>query len=156
MDDLAIARAIHVLSVVHWIGGVAMVTAVIFPAIARLAEPERRLELFHAIEVRFSSQAKISVPLAGISGFYMTERLGAWDRFADPAFWWMHAMLLIWILFMVVLFIVEPLFLGRWFHARIKAAPERTFAFAQRAHWILLLLAMTTVAGAVLGVHGVF
>jgi uncharacterized membrane protein len=113
MDDLAVARAIHVLSVVHWIGGVAMVTAVILPAVARLAEPGRRLALFDAIEKRFSMQAKVSVPLAGISGFYMTERLGAWDRFADPAFWWMHAMVLVWTLFMVALFVAEPLFLHR-------------------------------------------
>lgn len=156
MDDLAIARAIHVLSVVHWIGGVAMVTAVILPAVARLAEPARRLELFHAVESRFSAQARVSVPLAGITGFYMTDRLGAWDRFADPAFWWMHAMVLVWTLFMIVLFVAEPLFLHRWFRARMEAAPERTFAFVRRAHWILLALASVTVAGAVLGVHGVF
>jgi uncharacterized membrane protein len=156
MDDLAVARAIHVLSVVHWIGGVAMVTAVILPAVARLAEPGRRLALFDAIEKRFSMQAKVSVPLAGISGFYMTERLGAWDRFADPAFWWMHAMVLVWTLFMVALFVAEPLFLHRWFRARAATAPERTFAFMRRAHWLLLTLATVTVAGAVLGVHGVF
>ena len=156
MDDLAIARAVHVLSVIHWIGGVAMVTAVIMPAAARLAEPGRRLELFEAIEKRFSAQAKASVPLAGISGFYMTERLGAWDRFADPAFWWMHAMVLVWALFMIALFVAEPLLLHRWFHARMTAAPERTFAFMRHTHWILLTLASITVAGAVLGVHGVF
>lgn len=156
MDDLAIARAIHVLSVVHWIGGVAMVTLVIMPAVARLAEPARRLELFGAIEGRFSAQARISVPLVGVSGFYMTERLGAWDRFADPAFWWMHAMVLVWILFMVVLFVAEPLFLHRWFRARMEVAPESTFAFIRRAHWALLTLTTVTVVGAVLGVHGVF
>jgi uncharacterized membrane protein len=31
MNDLAIARAIHVLAVIVWIGGVAMVTTVILP-----------------------------------------------------------------------------------------------------------------------------
>ena len=46
MDDLAIARALHVLAVVHWIGGVSMVTLVLLPAVARLATPERRIELF--------------------------------------------------------------------------------------------------------------
>lgn len=156
MDDLAIARAIHVLSVVHWIGGVAMVTAVILPAVARLAGPERRLELFETIEGRFSKHAKISVPLAGVTGFYMTERLGAWDRFADATFWWMHAMVLVWTLFMIVLFVAEPLFLHRWFRARMKTAPEPTFAVIRRAHWLLLVLASVTVVGAVLGVHGVF
>lgn len=156
MDDLTIARAIHVLSVVHWIGGVAMVTAVILPAAARLAAPERRLELFEQIEGRFSPQAKISVPLAGLSGFYMTDRLGAWERFSDPAFWWMHAMVLVWAAFMAVLFVAEPLFLHRWFRARMASAPERTFAFVRRAHWVLLTASAATVAGAVLGAHGIF
>jgi uncharacterized membrane protein len=36
MDDIAIVRAIHVISVVIWIGGVAMVTTVVLPAVRRL------------------------------------------------------------------------------------------------------------------------
>jgi hypothetical protein len=33
VDDLALARALHVLAVVIWIGGVAMVTTVILPSV---------------------------------------------------------------------------------------------------------------------------
>lgn len=58
MDDLAIARAIHVLAVVHWIGGVALVTTVVLPAVARLSESSRRIGTFEEIEGRFSLQAK--------------------------------------------------------------------------------------------------
>jgi putative copper export protein len=35
MDDVIIARALHVLGVVIWIGGVAMVTMVVLPALRR-------------------------------------------------------------------------------------------------------------------------
>lgn len=156
MDDLTLARALHVLAIVHWIGGVALVTGVILPATARLAEPQRRLPLFEAIEGRFSAQAKVSVTLAGLSGFYMTWRLDAWDRFADPGFWWMHAMVLVWALFTVILFLAEPLFLHAWFRRRAARDPDGTFALAQRAHWVLLTLSLVTVAGAVLGAHGAF
>ena len=38
MDDIAIARAMHLLSVLHWIGGLAFVTLVVLPAIAAHAE----------------------------------------------------------------------------------------------------------------------
>lgn len=69
MDDSSIARVIHVLAVVHWIGGVFTVTAVILPAVARMAEPERRIAMLERIEGAFSGQAKISVTLAGASGF---------------------------------------------------------------------------------------
>ena len=49
MDDLVLARAVHVLAIVHWIGGVSLVTLVILPAVQHLAEPSRRAALFEAI-----------------------------------------------------------------------------------------------------------
>lgn len=156
MDDLTIARAIHVLAVVHWIGGVAIVTAVILPAIRRFAEPSRRLVLFEAVEGRFARQAKVSVTLAGLSGFYMTYRLDAWGRFADPRFWWMDAMVLIWAFFTVMLFVAEPLFLHARLKRRAEQDPDAAFRAMQRAHWVLLALSAVTVGGAVLGAHGMF
>ena len=56
MDDVTVARAVHVLAVLHWIGGVAFVTLVVLP-LARVAEPGRRLALFAAVEHRFSAGA---------------------------------------------------------------------------------------------------
>ncbi len=155
MDDLVLARAVHVLAVVHWIGGVSLVTLVILPAIARFAEPARRGALFEAIEGRFAWQARISVTLAGLSGFYMAWRLDAWPLFVDPSFWWLPAMVLIWAVFTFVLFIAEPLFLHAWFSQRAAADPARTFTLVLRGHRILLALSALTIAGAVLGAHGV-
>ena len=36
----------------------------------------------------------------------------------------MHSMVGVWLLFSLLLFIAEPLFLHRWFLARAKAAPD--------------------------------
>jgi uncharacterized membrane protein len=83
MDDIVVARVLHILAVAHWIGGVALVTTGILPAVARLSDPPRRIEMFEAIEENFSLQAKFSVTIAGLSGFYMTYRLDAWDRFSN-------------------------------------------------------------------------
>jgi uncharacterized membrane protein len=69
MDDIAVARAIHVFAVVVWIGGVAMVTTVILP-IVRRGEKER-LALLEAVEGRFIWQARIASLLVAASGFYM-------------------------------------------------------------------------------------
>ena len=154
MDELTLARALHVIAVVHWIGGVAMVTIVILPAVMRLAEPERRLSVFEAIEARFGRQARVSVTIAGLSGFYMTDRLHAWDRFAEPAFWWMHAMVIVWAMFTFILFVAEPLFLHDRIRRRFRRDPVGTFAMVQRAHWLLLAAATITVFAAVLGAHG--
>jgi uncharacterized membrane protein len=154
MDSLTVARALHVLAVVHWIGGVSMVTLVILPGLSRAVPASARLGLFEAIEGRFAKQARTSTLVAGLSGLYMTYRLDAWDRFADPKFWWMDAMVAVWAIFTVMLFIAEPLFLHRRFRELASRDPEGTFRKAQRLHIVLLTLSLATVAGAALGAHG--
>jgi len=153
MDDLAIARAAHVLAIVYWIGGVAFVTSVLLPAI-RDAEPEARLALFERLERRFGARAKVAVLIAGASGFYMTDRLGAWDRFLEARFWWMDAMVAVWVLFALVLFVAEPLFLHAWFRRFSARAPEDSFKVLQNLHYVLLTASLVTAAAAVLGAHG--
>ena len=154
LDDLTIARALHVVAVVHWIGGVSMVTLVILPGLIRSVPPAERLQIFEAIEGRFGRQARISTLIAGLTGFYMTHRLGAWSRFADPSFWWMHTMVATWVIFTVVLFIAEPLYLHRWFHERTENDPDGSLLLVARLHVALLTLSLITVAAAVLGAHG--
>ncbi len=153
MDDVAIARAIHVLSVVHWIGGVIFVTAVVLPAVSAMAEPEHRLEMFEAIERRFSRQVRVSVPLAGLSGAYMAERLDIWSRFVTLGGWWLMAMALVWALFMAMLFVIEPV-LHKRFHRAAIDDPASAFRSIQRAHWALGGAAAVVAAAAVAGAHG--
>jgi uncharacterized membrane protein len=152
MDDLVVARAVHVLSVLMWIGGVAFVTTVLLPAIKRSAPPERRLEQFHRFEGRFAPQAAVWVLLAGLSGLWMTWRAGLWSRFADPHYWWMHAMVGVWLLFAVMLFVIEPLHL----HKRMAESPEpaRDFSRLERLHRVALAVSLLTLVGAVAGSHG--
>jgi uncharacterized membrane protein len=155
MSATAVARALHVLSLVHWIGGVAMVTMVLLPGLMRAVPAAQRLALFENIESRFAFQARISTLIAGGSGFYLTYAFDAWDRFLTPAsFWWMHAMVAIWAIFTFVLFVAEPWFLHRWFHERASVDPEATFRLVWRMHVILLTASLVTMAGAVLGSHG--
>ena len=95
---------------------------------------------------------RIWVLLAGASGFWMTWRADLWSRFLDAHFWWMHAMVLVWLLFMIMLFVLEPLVL----HRRMAEShdPERDFARMQRVHLVLNILGIITVMGAVAGSHG--
>jgi len=153
MDDVVIARALHVLAVVHWIGGVALVTLVVLPAV-RAAAPSRRMELFETFERRFSAQARVSVPLAGLTGAWMADRLGLWSRFLDPAAWWLGAMVLVWLVFMAILFVIEPFLIRDSFRRRVLADSDRAFRLVQRTHWMLLGAAVIATAGGVAGVHG--
>jgi uncharacterized membrane protein len=152
MDDFILARAIHVAAIVLWIGGVAFVTTVLLPAVRRSASPERRLEEFHRVEARFAPQARLSVLAAGLSGLWMTWRADLWSRFADPHFWWMHAMVVLWLAFAAMLFVIEPLVLHR--RMASSADPARDFRRLERLHRVALALVLATVIGAVAGSHG--
>ena len=68
MNDFALARALHVLAVVIWIGGVAMVTTVILPSVRRGDLGPNRLQTFEAIERRFSWHARIAILIVGLTG----------------------------------------------------------------------------------------
>lgn len=154
MDELTLARVLHVIGVVVWIGGVSMATTVALPAVRRGLLGEDRLAAFEAFEGRFVWQARTAVIVVGLSGFYLVERLDLWDRFADGRFWWMHAMVGVWSLFVLLLFLIEPFVLHRYFPAWARRDPERAFAVLHYVHVVLLALAFVTVFGAVAGSHG--
>lgn len=154
MDDFTIARVIHVVSVLFWIGGVAFVTLVVMPSVRAMYAPDQRLTAFHRIEGRFAPQARVWVLLAGASGFWMMWRGGMGYRLFEPQFWWMHAMIAVWAVFALMLFVIEPLFLHRRMaHSR---SPAQDFARMERMHRILLGASIATTVGAVGGSHGLF
>ncbi|MGB6651555.1 MAG: hypothetical protein WBE64_05235, partial [Xanthobacteraceae bacterium] len=97
MNDIIVARALHVLAVVIWIGGVSMATTVVLPAVRRRALGENQFQAFQAIEHRFVWQARTAIIVVGLTGLYMTDRLELWDRFRSADFWWMYAMVCVWL-----------------------------------------------------------
>ncbi len=152
MDDVTVARALHVLGVLMWIGGVAFVTTVVMPSIRHNHPPDQRLTAFHRIEGRFAPLARFWVLLAGVSGFWMIHRGDMWDRFAYADFWWMHAMVIVWAIFAMMLFVLEPLFLHRRFAT--SQDPAADFARMEWIHRLLLILSVITLLAAVAGSHG--
>jgi uncharacterized membrane protein len=154
MNDFLLARALHVLGVVAWIGGVAFVTTVLLPATRRMKSPGERVAWFEEVEGRFAAQARLTTLVTGLSGFYMVHVLDAWERFASAGYWWMHAMVAVWVVFTLMLFVLEPLVLHRRFLEGARRDPEGTFNLVQRMHWLLLTLSLATVFGAAAGSHG--
>ena len=112
------------------------------------------LAAFEAIERRFVWQARIAILLVGGTGFYMIEEGALWDRFSSLAYWWMDAMVGLWSVFAIGLFLVEPLILDRRLRALTIRRPAATFAWLAGVHWLLLTLSLVTVFGAVAGSHG--
>ena len=86
----------------------------------------------------------------------MLYELNAWNRYLDYRYWWIHAMTLVWLVFSLILYVLEPLVLHRIFRKYATLNPERTFRIMHRVHWILLVISLITTAGAVAGSHGLF
>ena len=119
-----------------------------------MKDPQERVSFFERIEKRFAWQARVTTLLVGASGFYITAVWNLWGRFESATYWWMHAMVVVWVVFTLVLFVAEPLFLHRWFLVKATERPESTFRLIERLHWILLTISTLTVLGAVAGSHG--
>lgn len=154
IDGLAIARAIHVLALVHWIGGVAIVTTIVLPHAKRRSDAKAALAEFEAFERRFAAQARISILFAGLSGLYLLYQLDAWSRFLEASFWWLHLMVAVWTIFALMIYVLEPLAIHKFFAAFVLRDKERAFARAIRMHTAILTISALAIAAGVLGAHG--
>jgi uncharacterized membrane protein len=154
IDDIALAHALHVLALVHWIGGVAVVTTIVLSRARGLPDAGQALAAFAAFERRFAAQVRVSVLLAGLSGFYLLHKLNAWDRFAHIAFWWLHLMVAVWAVFAIMVYVLEPLVIDRLFTAYALRDKERAFALAIRLHVIVLAISALAIVAGVLGARG--
>ena len=63
LDHATLARMLHVLGVVLWIGGVAFVTTVLLPSAGRMQSPEERVLV---VDARHG---------AGVGGLHRIERM---------------------------------------------------------------------------------
>jgi uncharacterized membrane protein len=151
-DWPTVARVVHVLSIVHWIGGL----TVVLPAARRQPTAERSIAAFESVEHRFAPQARWSVALAGLSGIYMFGSSYSWSRMLDPSLWWLHLMVAVWFVFAIVLFVLEPLVLHELFRRHAIVKPKHTFDLAIRLHAVALIVSAGTIAAGVLGAHGAF
>ena len=145
MATLNVLLAFHVLGVVWWIGGVAMVTATLLPIFNRLPAAER-IERITQLEGRFANQARVAVLVVGITGFWMYALLPG--EIAHT--WWVGLMLLVWVLFAMMLFVAEPLHLPA--KLGLIHSPRKFLA----VHAVLLVLALAAVFCGVIGARGGF
>jgi len=154
INDFAVARALHLLALVHWIGGVAMVTTIVLPRARALADAHAALTAFEAFEGPFAAQARFSILLAGLSGFYMLNKLQAWTLMLNPAFWWLALMVAVWAVFALMVFVLEPLVVHRLFHDYALRDKNRAFSLAIRLHVVALTMSCVAIMAGVLGAQG--
>jgi hypothetical protein len=119
-----------------------------------MADARDAIAAFEGFEGRFAAQARYTILLAGISGFYMLDRLQAWARLLDPAYWWLTLMVAVWAIFTLMVFVLEPLLIHRLFHDYALRDKERAFALAINLHAVALLASGVAITAGVLGSHG--
>jgi uncharacterized membrane protein len=148
-NTYALWRALHVLVVLLWMGGVAFVTFVLIPSLRRSGDD---YATFEKLEHRFGTQAKFTTQLALVSGVAMLWETNSWSRLLNT--WWLWAMILTWAIFSLMLFVLEPSLLHRHLHERAKVDPAGTLALLQRLHYVLAALGLLALLGGVIGSHG--
>ncbi|MFO1319845.1 MAG: CopD family protein [Burkholderiales bacterium] len=77
--SMEIARWLHLLGVIVWVGGMFFAYVVLRPSAAQLLEPPQRLPLWSATLGRFFRWVWIAVALILGSGLHMTAALGGLD-----------------------------------------------------------------------------
>ena len=151
-----LARVLHVVAIVLWIGGIGAITTVMFPLMRRIDSNEQKVWMFERIEHNFRPQARIAWLVVGLTGLYMLASLGVWDRFVEPHYWWMHAMVGLWVLFGLMLFVVEPLVVGPRIRRSLAQQPQQAIVRMQTVHAVLLVLSVLVIAAVVGGIYGLF
>jgi hypothetical protein len=155
-DVPALARAIHVLVITFWIGGIFFVTFILHPAIIAYAPPGERLKLFKAMHHPFGTLMRWSIVLVGVTGLYLIYAMDLWSRFLDPHSWYLHAMVLVWGFEAFMRFLFGPIYMhrrnDRWAGSSDKS--EAAFAGMVERQRFIGLISMPTIVVAVMGAHG--
>lgn len=142
------------MALVHWIRGVAVATIIVFPAASRMPNASDAIAAFEQFERRFAAQVRISIALVGASYLYMLHVFDAWDRFEFLSFWWLHLMVAALVLFAVMVYVVEPLFLRCVFRELALRDKNWVFTIAIRLHAVALAVSAIAIGAGVLGAHG--
>ncbi len=148
-----ILAAIHVATIVLWIGGVAFVTVIIFPMIQKMGGSLEQVLAFQGIEHRFGRHAKIYVALSGLTGFGMLFMEGrAGDLFTKQGLG-ITAMLVAWAFYLLVLMFEKRIF-KRIFGKPGRFDSARVFGALAVFHWVILIVSMFAVLAGVWQGHG--
>jgi len=73
MDDLVLARTVHVIGVVLWIGGVAFVILVLLPGLKSLLPPSERVAMFERLERGFPGSLACRWKAGAMTSFFPTH-----------------------------------------------------------------------------------
>ena len=147
---MEIARFLHVIGVVIWVGGMFFAYMTLRPAAAVLLEPPQRLPLWQATLSRFFTWVWIAVGLIVVSSAWMLVALGGMKSVGV----YVHIMLAIGVVMMLIfahVFFAPYRRLTRAVQAEDWPAGGAALAQIRKLVGLNLILGLLTVAVAILG-----
>ena len=147
---MEIARFLHVIGVVIWVGGMFFAYMTLRPAAAALLEPPQRLPLWQATLSRFFTWVWVAVGLIVVSSIWMLISLGGMKAVGA----YVHIMLGIGLAMMLIfahVFFAPYRRLTRAVQAKDWPAGGAALAQIRKLVGLNLILGLVTVAVAILG-----
>lgn len=143
---------LHVLSVIIWIGGVAFVTAIVFPVLGRMEDSMAKMSFFMGFERRFQLLAKIFMTLAGATGMLLFWQRGAFASLTGEETGLLGYKFFVWLIYAILLFGAEKRLMGTLVSQ--KTPPEKAFKRLSIFHWVVLILSLIAVVAGIRLVRG--
>lgn len=150
---IPLLTAIHVATVVLWIGGVAFVTIIIFPLLLRIEDPVQKIMLFQRVENKFARHARIYAWTAGISGFLLLYLTGIHTLLFTRRGIGVLLMIVVWIIYTFILTFERRVF-EIVFKKTDRPDTARIFRRMGIFHWFILIMSLLAVFFGVFSGHG--
>lgn len=145
--------AVHVVTVVLWVGGVGFVTLVIFPMLAKMDGSFEQVVFFQRVEHRFAKFAKLYTALAGLSGAYVMYYTGEKAYLFTRQGIGITLMLIAWTVYAFILLFEKDIF-KRLFRDPEKTDTKKVFRILTVFHWFVLGLSLLAILAGVWEGHG--
>jgi uncharacterized membrane protein len=145
--------AIHVVTILLWIGGVAFVTIIIFPLLQTMESSFEQVLMFQRVEHRFARHVRYYLAISGITGFWL---LGLEHSFCRLFTWkgiGITMMLFAWAFYLFVLLVEKRLF-KKLFDKPGEFDAKRVFRGLGLFHWVILGISLAAVFLGVWQGHG--
>jgi len=145
--------ALHVTTIVLWIGGVAFVTIIIFPMLLGMEDSFEKVLMFQRVENKFARHARYYAGIAGITGGILLSITGQYKELFTRNTVGVSFMLLVWLFYALVLIFEKTVF-GVLFSDPKKLDASKIFFRLNVFHWAILGLSLAAVFIGVWSGHG--
>lgn len=143
---------LHILSVVIWIGGVAFVTAIIFPVLTRMEDSMVKVSFFMGFEKRFQFLAKILVIIVGFTGIILFLQRGGFSSLNLEETLLLGYKFFIWLFYFILLFGAEKRLMS--ILVSHDTPIEKAFKRLSLFHWFVLILSLLAIVSGIRLVRG--